>query len=105
MVVTLAVDHGWTAAHCKKSKIGSGKKTRWLTTMPTGWFDLVLARDSNRGHRDSIYYVECKVHPNVQTEDQKAFEKLFTACGVTCFLWYPEHWPVVQTLLTRPVEA
>ncbi len=106
IVATVATDNGWKVAHCKKSKIGSGTKTRWFTSMPTGWFDIVLARDSNskKGHRDSVYFVELKVWPNVQTTEQKEFEKLFTACGMTCFLWYPEHWPVVQSLLTKPVE-
>lgn len=104
IVVGLAEAHGWKVAHCRKVQVKRGKRQWWETTMPAGWFDLVLARDSNRSYHDSVYFVELKVHPNVQTNEQKEFEKLFTACGQTCFLWYPEHWPAVQKILSRPVE-
>jgi hypothetical protein len=104
VVVGLARAHGWNTFHCRKVKVKRGKREWWETTMPAGWFDLVLARASNRSHRDSLYFVECKVRPNVQTDEQKAAEKLFTACGQTCFLWYPEHWPAVQQILSMPVE-
>lgn len=103
LVVDFAVDHGWKAAHCRKSKTGSGKKARWVTTMPTGWFDIVLARPSQWRDK-SLYFCELKVRPNVQEPEQKEFEKLFTDCGQTCFLWYPEHWPVIQRILSKPVE-
>lgn len=103
MVVAEATFHGWKVAHCRKVLVKNGKRTHWETTMPKGWFDLVLARDSNRSHRDSVYYVELKVEPNVQEPEQKEWEKLMTACGQTCFLWYPKHWDVVKRILSKPV--
>lgn len=100
MVVNLAVTHGWTVAHCRKVKITQGKRTWWETTMPKGWFDLVLVREDLgcKGH----LYVELKVPPNKQAAEQKEWERIMVACGQNCHLWYPEHWPAIVRLLTQP---
>lgn len=92
MVATVASDHGWKVAHCRKVKVKRGKREWWETTMPAGWFDLVLVRGS-------ILYVELKVRPNVRTPEQTEWANAVVEAGGRYRLWYPEQLAEVQEML------
>lgn len=92
IVVGYAEPRGWKVAHCRKRLVKKGKKQWWETTMPAGWFDLVLARDV-------VIYAELKVLPNVRTPEQEEWAEIMANAGQRVALWYPEDWNAVQGVL------
>lgn len=97
-VITLARNHGWRVAHCRKVLVKMGETFHYETPMAVdgkGFFDLYMVRDR-------IIHAELKVGKNKQTPEQKEWEKAVTNAGGQCFLWYPEHWPAIVKILTAP---
>lgn len=82
---SLALGSGWDYYHTHNSRRSD-----------VGFPDTVLIREVD----PLLVVAELKVHPNKPTKAQERWLKLFNLCGVPTYLWYPEDWPEIVTLIT-----
>ena len=91
-VIDLAHVFKWRCAHFRPARTAQG----WRTPVQgdgAGFPDLVLVR------RRTIIVAELKVGKNRPTLDQQKWLDVFREAGVRTYLWRPEMWNEIESIL------
>jgi hypothetical protein len=96
-VLDYAKIYGWRRAHFRKVRVQRANgSVYWETPVAAdgkGFPDLVLVRDT------VILVAELKVPGNATSPEQQAWLDAFGKGGALVYVWYPEHWPVIERVL------
>lgn len=97
-VIELARLHGWRTAHFRPAWTGEGEKRRMITAVAgdgKGFLDLTLLRER-------LIVAELKVGKNQLTPEQKDWILAWQRAGVPAFVWRPEDWAEILSIVATP---
>jgi hypothetical protein len=94
-VLDLALLFRWRRFHVRPARTGKG----WRTPVQgdgVGWPDLVLIKG------DRIVAAELKVGKRKPTAEQLEWLAAFAAAGAETYVWRPDDWDEIRTVLGEP---
>lgn len=91
-VLQLARLRGWRSAHFRPAKTIDGWRTA-VSGDGKGFPDLLLIRG------ECVIVAELKVGNRKPTLEQIAWLAAFKAAQIPAFLWTPENWPEIESVL------
>lgn len=97
-VLDLAKLTGWTRAHFRPARVGTGDDQRWVTPVAAdgaGFPDLVLVHP-DRG----VLFRELKSASGRLSDDQEAWLGVLMAAGADAAVWRPDDWDDIEATLT-----